>query len=39
MGMESKGSTSAILKSENPGETLEEMIEAMKEVWLKTHQH
>ena len=35
MGAELTGSTSAILKSDNPAKKLEEMVAAMKEAWLQ----
>ena len=38
MGVELTGSTSAILKSENPIKKLEEMVVAMKESWLEKNQ-
>lgn len=37
MGAEATGSTSAILKSDNPVKKLEEMISALKEAWVETH--
>ena len=39
LGAESTGSTSAILKADDPARKLEEMIKALKEVWLETHPH
>ncbi|PIU29031.1 MAG: triose-phosphate isomerase [Candidatus Hydromicrobium americanum] len=37
LGAEATGSTSAILKADDPVRKLEEMIKALKEVWLETH--
>ena len=37
LGAEATGSTSAILKADDPARKLEEMIKALKEVWLETH--
>ena len=39
LGAEATGSTSAILKADDPARKLEEMIKALKEVWLETHPH
>ena len=37
LGAEATGSTSGILKAENPVKKMEEMVRALKEVWLETH--
>lgn len=39
LGAKSTGSTSAILKADDPARKLEEMVKALKEVWLETHLH
>lgn len=37
LGADATGSTSGILKAKNPVEKMEDMIKALKEVWLETH--
>jgi triosephosphate isomerase len=39
MGAELTGSTSAILKSDDPVKMLEEMVIALKEAWMETHEN
>ncbi len=38
-GAEATGSTSGILKADDPIQKLEELIRALKETWLETHSH
>ena len=37
LGAEATGSISGILKAKNPVKTMEEMVRALKEVWLEIH--
>jgi len=37
LGAEATGSTSGILKADNPVKKMEEMVKALKEAWLETH--
>jgi hypothetical protein len=36
MGVDLTGSTSAVLKSDNPVKTLEDMVKTLKQTWLRT---